>query len=191
MDALKKRIIEEAKIFPGEILVVDGFLNHQIDVDLLSRCGAEWYKMFKDDRVTKIFTIEASGIAIACLTAQHFEIPVVYAKKDRSSHNEDKIYSVKAVSYTHGTSYDIIVPKEYIKADDRILIIDDFLSGGSDLKALITIAEQAGATVVGVGVAVEKTYQGSADRLRRLGYRIESLVKIDSLHDGVIKFSDD
>lgn len=188
MDALKKRIIEDAEILHGDILRVDGFLNHQIDVNLLSQCGIEWYKKFKDEGITKILTIESSGIAISCLTAQHFGVPIVYARKGKGSPIGDNLYYVKAVSYTHGTSYDVIVSKDYINSNDRILIIDDLLSGASDLKALITIAEMAGAVVVGVGVAIEKVYQGGADRLRELGYRIESLAKISSIEDGTIKF---
>ena len=188
MEALKRKILEEAEILPGSILRVDGFLNHQIDIKLLSECGREWYERFKNDGVTKILTIESSGIAVACLTAQHFGLPVVYARKGKGTYIGEELYSVKAVSYTHGKAYDVMVSKDYINSGDKILIIDDFLSGASDLKALITISELAGATVVGAGVAVEKVYQGGGNRLRDLGYRIESLAKISSLDNGKVEF---
>ena len=190
MDSLKKRILENAEILPGSIVKVDGFLNHQIDVKLLEDCGKAWYEVFKDQKVTKILTIESSGIAISCLTAQLFEVPVVYASKEKKTHLNDDIFSAKTVSYTHGKAYDIIVSKRYITPHDRVLIIDDFLSGASDLKALINITEQAGATVVGAGVAIEKIESGGGDRLRELGYRIESLAKIKSLENGTIEFED-
>ncbi|MBQ8302941.1 MAG: xanthine phosphoribosyltransferase [Clostridia bacterium] len=190
MEALKKKILEEADILPGSILRVDGFLNHQIDVNLLSSCGREWYEIFKNNEVTKILTVEASGIAVACLTAQHFGVPVVYARKGKCSQLGDNVYSVKAVSYTHGKSYDVVMSKEYVGENDKILIIDDLLAGASDVKALITIAEQAGATVVGIGIAVEKVYQGGGNLLRELGYRVESLAKISSLDNGKIEFCD-
>ena len=190
MDVLKEIIKNEATVLHGTILRVDGFLNHQIDVNLLSACGREWYEKFKDEKVTKILTVEASGIAVACLTAQHFGVPVVYARKGKCSQLGENVYSVKAVSYTHGKSYDVVVSKEYVGENDRILIIDDLLAGASDVKALITIAEQAGATVVGIGIAVEKVYHGGGNLLRELGYRVESLAKISSLDGDKIVFYD-
>ena len=188
MELLKNKILEDSHVQSGEILRVEGFLNHQIDVKLLSECTKEWYNSFKNDGITKILTIESSGIAVACLTAQHFGVPVVYARKGKCSHIGDNVISVKAVSYTHGKSYDVIVSKEYISEDDNILIIDDLLAGASDIKALITICEGAGAKVAGIGVAIEKAYKGGGDRLRELGYRLESLVKIKSLKDNIIEF---
>lgn len=190
MELLKKKILEESHVQSGEILRVEGFLNHQIDVNLIGECTKEWYNSFKNDGITKILTIEASGIAIACLTAQHFGVPVVYARKGKCLHIGDNVISVKAVSYTHGKSYDVSVSKDYISKDDKILIIDDLLAGASDIKALITICEGAGAKVAGIGVAIEKAYKGGGDRLRELGYRLESLVKIKSLNDNVIEFDE-
>ena len=128
MDALKKKILSDGQILPGDFLRVDGFLNHQIDIELLSECGKTWYECFKDSNVTKILTIESSGIAISCLTAQQFGVPVVYANKEKRSHMGDSIYSAKTVSYTQGKAYDIIVSRQYIAPHDRVLIIDDFLS---------------------------------------------------------------
>lgn len=191
MEDLKKKILEEGSVLCGDILRVDGFLNHQIDVNLLTKCGLAWYEMFKNEGITKILTIESSGIAVACLTAQHFGVPVVYARKNKGTYIGDDLYRSKAVSYTHGKGYDVVVSKEYVNSHDRILIIDDLLSGASDLKALISITEQAGAIVVGAGVAVEKVFHGGGDRLRSLGYRVESLAKIASLDNGEIRFCED
>ena len=187
MELLKNRILSDGRVLPGDVLKVDSFLNHQIDVELISACGAEWYKLYKDAGVTKILTIEASGIGIACLAAQHFGVPVVFAKKSRSSNIGNDFYSTKVVSYTHGQAYDVIVSKKYVNEGDRILIIDDFLANGSALKALISLAEQGGAEVVGAGIAIEKVYQNGGNEVRAMGYRIESLAMISSMsyEDGV------
>lgn len=190
MEMLKKKILEESEILPGSVLRVDSFLNHQVDVELVRACGEEWYKLFKDEDVTKILTIESSGIGIACLTAQFFGVPVVYAKKSRSATIGNDFYSKKVVSYTHGQSYEIIVSKKFIKPDDRILIIDDFVANGSALKVLINLAEKGGATVVGAGVAIEKLDKDGGKLLRELGYRVESLAKIKSLDNGKIEFEE-
>ena len=159
MKALKEKIINEGTILPGGILRVDSFLNHQIDVKLVSDCGKAWYEMFKDEGVTKILTIESAGIGIAALTAQYFGVPVLYAKKTRSAAIGTEYLSTKVVSYTHGQVYDVIVGKNYITPEDKVLIVDDFLSGGSALKVLINLTEMAGAKVVGAGIVIEKAYQ--------------------------------
>lgn len=187
MKALKEKIINEGTILPGGILRVDSFLNHQIDVKLVSDCGKAWYEMFKDEGVTKILTIESAGIGIAALTAQYFGVPVLYAKKTRSAAIGAEYLSTKVVSYTHGQVYDVIVGKNYITPEDKVLIVDDFLSGGSALKVLINLTEMAGAKVVGAGIVIEKAYQDGGKNLRELGYRIESLAKIESmsLADGI------
>jgi len=181
MKTLEDRIIEQGEVLPGNVLKVDSFLNHQIDVQLINDCGKEWYELFRNEGVTKILTIESSGIGIACITAQYFGVPVVYAKKTRSSITSGEFYSTKVVSYTHGQSYEVLISKKYISKNDRILLIDDFLAHGSALKVLINLAEMGGATVVGAGIAIEKSYLNGGKNLRELGYRIESLAKIESM----------
>lgn len=190
MELLKKKILKDAEILPGALIKVDSFLNHQIDVDLASKCGKEWYERFKSDGVTKILTIESSGIGLACLAAQYFNVPVVYAKKTKTATIGKEYYSTKVVSYTHGQAYEVLVSKKYINSSDRILLIDDFLANGSALKVLIHLAEMGGATVVGAGVAIEKSYQNGGRDLRNLGYRIESLAKIKEVTDDCIILED-
>ena len=187
MELLKEKIINDGEVLPGDVLRVDSFLNHRIDVELISKLGEEWYRLFKDEGVTKILTIESAGIGLACIAAQYFKVPVVYAKKTRSSTVGKDFYSTRVVSYTHGQSYEVLVSKKYISPDDRILLIDDFLAHGSALKVLINLAEMAGATVVGAGVAIEKAYQNGGKDLRSLGYRVEALARIESMSqaDGV------
>ena len=188
MELLKNKIKDCAKVLPGDMLKVDGFLNHQIDVKFVCELGKEWYERFKDCGVTKILTIESAGIGIACLAAQYFGVPVVYAKKNKTLPHPEEVYSTKVVSYTHGQVYDISVLKEHIRPDDRILLIDDFVSNGSALKVLICLAEMGGAHVVGAGVAIEKIYCKGGNDIRELGYRLESLVKIASMdpENGVV-----
>ena len=181
MQELKEKIIKEGIVLPGSVLRVDSFLNHQVDVDLVSKCGKRWYELFKDAGITKILTIESAGIGIAALTAMHFGVPVVYAKKTRSATTGDDYYSTKVVSYTHGQVFDVIVSKKFISENDRILLIDDFLANGSALKVLINLAEMGGATVVGAGIVIEKAYQSGGEEIRSLGYRIESLARIASM----------
>lgn len=191
MEILKQRIINDARILPGDVLKVDSFLNHQIDISLIGECAKEWYKRFRDEGVTKILTIESAGIALASITAQLFGVPVVYAKKSRGAMTKDEFYTTKVVSYTHGQVYDVILSKKYIRPDDNILIIDDFLANGSAIKVLIHLAEMGGAKVVGAGVAIEKSYQRGGKDIRDLGYRIESLAKITSMDtDNGIEFDD-
>ena len=188
MELLKKKIVNDGEVLPGDVLRVDSFLNHRIDVELISKLGEEWYKLFGNEGVTKILTIESAGIGLACITAQYFKVPVVYAKKTRSSSIGKDFYSTRVVSYTHGQSYEVLISKKYIDKNDRILLIDDFLAHGSALKVLINLAEMAGATVVGAGVAIEKAYQNGGADLRSLGYRVEALARIKSMSqtEGVV-----
>ena len=190
MKLLEERILKDGKVFPGDVIKVDSFLNHQIDTELVSLCGEEWYKLFKADGVTKILTIDGSGIGIACLVARHFNVPVLFAKKSGSAHKvSDEFYSTNVVSFTHGHEYNVVVKKEFLKEDDRILIIDDFLANGTAMKALISLSKIAGATVVGCGAAIEKVYQGGGNEIRRMGYKVESLARISSMRDdGKIEF---
>ena len=181
MKLLQDKILKDGRILPGDVLKVDSFLNHQIDIELVDKCGLEWYNAFKDMGITKILTIEASGIGIACLAARHFNVPVVFAKKCRGSGMSSNVFSTRVISYTHGQSYDVLVSKRYLSADDKVLILDDFLANGSALKALINIANQAGATIVGLGAAIEKVYQKGGSSIREMVYRVDSLAKIKSM----------
>ena len=192
MKALECKIRECGTVAPGNVLKVNSFLNHQLDVAFLCEMGKEFYRLYKEEGVNKILTIEASGIGIACLTAQYFGCNVVFAKKSKSSNISNDLYTAKSYSYTHGTSNDVIVSKIFLNPGDRVLIIDDFLAHGSALLALIDIVEQAGATVVGAGIAIEKAYQDGGKIVREKGYRVESLAKVVSMsvEEGV-KFAPD
>lgn len=191
MKLLEDRIINDGTVLSEEVLKVDSFLNHQLDISLLENLADEWYSLFKDSGVTKILTIESSGIALAALTARKFGVPVVFAKKSKTSNIGDEVYSSKVVSYTRGQAYEVVISKKYVSENDRVLLIDDFLARGSALKVLINLAERGGATVVGAGIAVEKAFQNGGNDIRALGYRIESLAKIKSMRkDGTIEFED-
>lgn len=184
MELLEQRIIKDGVVKKGNVLKVDSFLNHQIDIELYSEIGAEFARLYKDCDVTKILTIEASGIGIACVTAQSFNnVPVVFAKKNKTTNISDDVYSSKVVSFTHGREYEIVVSKSYIKPEDRILIIDDFLANGKALEGLIKIINQAGATVVGAGIVIEKGFQPGGENLRKQGVRVESLAIVESMND--------
>ena len=191
MKLLEERILKDGKIKPGNVLKVDGFINHQIDVPFVSELGREFYRRFKDDNVTKILTIEASGIGIACLTAEHFGVPVVFAKKSRTSNISKDVYTARVDSFTHGTTCDIIVSKEYLTPSDRVLIIDDFLALGNALVGLREITLASGATLIGAGILIEKSFQTGGRMLREQGMRIESLAKIASMTDTGITFAED
>lgn len=192
MKLLEERIKKDGLALSDEVLKVDSFLNHQLDVELLEELAKEWYSRFKDSNVTKILTIESSGIALAAFTARYFKVPVVFAKKSKSSNMGNDFYSSRVVSYTRGQSYEVLVSKSYISKNDKILLIDDFLARGSALKVLINIAERAGAEIVGAGIAIEKAYQNGGDDIRALGYRIESLARIKKMSkDGLIEFYKD
>jgi xanthine phosphoribosyltransferase len=190
MKLLEDRIIKDGKVFPGDVIKVDSFLNHQIDTELISLCGEEWYSIFKDEGITKILTIDGSGIGIACLVARHFNVPVLFAKKSSDANKvSDEFYATKVVSFTHGHEYNVVVKKEFLRADDKVLIIDDFLANGTAMKALISLCKIAGATVAGCGAAIEKVYQGGGNAIRRMGYKVESLARISSMRDdGKIEF---
>ncbi len=188
MKLLEERILKDGKIFPGNVLKVDSFLNHLIDVDLLNKMGEEIYRLFKDCGVTKILTIEASGIAIAILTAQFFNCSVLFAKKSKTSNLSADVYITSVKSYTHNATYRVQVAKSYLKKEDKVLIIDDFLANGEAMRGLIDLIEQAGATLVGCVAAVEKGFQKGGDDLRAKGVRVESLAIVDSMEDGKIVF---
>ena len=191
MKMLEERILRDGKIKPGNVLKVDGFINHNIDVPFVYELGREFYDRFKDDRVTKILTIEASGIGIACLTALHFGVPVVFAKKSRTSNISKDVYTARVDSFTHGTTCDIIVSKEYLTPSDRVLIIDDFLALGNALVGLREITLASGATLIGAGILIEKSFQSGGKMLREQGMRIESLAKIASMTDTGVTFAED
>lgn len=183
MELLKERIRKEGKIKEGNVLKVDGFLNHQMDVELFSEIGKEFERRFAKDRVNKILTIEASGIGIACVTAQSFHVPVVFAKKTQTKNIAGDVYTTKVQSYTHGRTYDIIVAKEFLGKGDRVLLIDDFLANGKALEGLIALVEEAGAELAGAGIVIEKGFQAGGDMLRRKGIRVESLAIVESMDE--------
>lgn len=189
MELLEQRILRDGKIKPGGILKVDSFLNHQIDPALLYEMALELKRLYGDVGVNKIFTIEASGIALACMVGFVFSCPLVFAKKSKSRNISDDVYSVEVESFTHGNTNTVVVSREYLNEGDRILIVDDFLATGAALVGLKALAEQAGSSVVGAGIAIEKAFQGGGDLLRSQGLRIESLAKIASMgDDGSIEF---
>jgi len=181
MQLLKERILKDGIVKPGNILKVDSFLNHQMDTDLFNEMGKEFKRLFADKPINKILTIEASGIGIACIVAQHFHVPVVFAKKSQSINIDGDVYSTKIESFTHKKVYDVIVSKKYIGKDDHILLIDDFLANGCALEGLINLVQSAGATVEGIGIAVEKGFQEGGKRIREKGVQLESLAIVDAM----------
>ena len=181
MQLLKDRILTDGVVKEGNILKVDSFLNHQMDIDLINEIGKEFKKRFDHCPITKILTIEASGIGIACVAAQHFHVPVVFAKKSQSVNIDGEVYSTKIESFTHKRVYDVIVSKKFLHPEDHILIIDDFLANGCALEGLIDIVNKAGASVEGVGIAVEKGFQKGGDLIREKGVRVESLAIVESM----------
>ena len=187
MEILKQRILKDGKVKEGNVLKVDSFLNHQMDVKLFQEMGKEFLRLFGDCGVTKILTIEASGIGIACVAAQFFDCPVIFAKKNKTKNIAGDVYTSKVESFTHGKVYDIIVSKQFLLPEDRVLIIDDFLANGSALQGLIKLVRDAGATLVGAGIAVEKAFQPGGDLIRGMGVHVESLARIKSMsvEDGV------
>ena len=187
MKLLCERIRRDGRVLPGNVLKVDSFVNHQIDVRLFRAMGEEFYRKYCGCGVNKILTIEASGIGVACFTAQFFDVPVVFAKKSRSSNIPDEVYAAPVHSYTHGNDYNATVAKRFLTPDDLILIIDDFLANGSAMRGLRSLCEQAGSTVVGAGIGIEKSFQPGGRELRAEGLRIESLAVIDAMtEDGVV-----
>ena len=183
MKLLEERIRKDGTVKAGNVLKVDSFLNHQMDIDLFNEMGKEWSRLFADRKITKILTVEASGIGIACVAAQHFHVPVVFAKKSQSVNIDGEVYSTKIESFTHKRVYDVIVSKKFLHPEDHILIIDDFLANGCALEGLIDIVNKAGASVEGVGIAVEKGFQKGGDLIRSKGIRVESLAIVESMDD--------
>ena len=181
MELLEQRIREEGVVKPGGVLKVDAFLNHQMDVTLFSAMGAEWKRLFADAPINKILTIEASGIGIACVAAQHFGVPVVFAKKAKSVNIDGDVWVTKIESFTHKRVYDVMVSKKYLGPQDHVLIIDDFLANGCALQGLLSLVQAAGATVVGVGIAVEKGFQRGGALIRAQGVRVESLAVVEAM----------
>ena len=183
MKLLEERIRKDGTVKAGNVLKVDSFLNHQMDIDLFNEMGKEWARLFADHKITKILTVEASGIGIACVAAQHFHVPVVFAKKSQSVNIDGEVYSTKIESFTHKRVYDVIVSKKFLHPEDHILIIDDFLANGCALEGLIDIVNKAGASVEGIGIAVEKGFQKGGDLIRSKGIRVESLAIVESMDD--------
>lgn len=188
MKLLEDRILKDGHIGADNVLKVDSFLNHQIDVNFVCELCKEFYRLFKDENITKILTIEASGIGIACLAAQYFGVPVVFAKKTKTINIYSDTYNATVHSYTHKKDYDIVVSKEFLNKEDNVLIIDDFLAKGSALTALLMLIEKAGAKTAGAGIVIEKAYQGGGNLVRDMGIRVESLAKIKSISkkDGIV-----
>ena len=192
MNFLEERIVKDGIVKEGNILKVDSFLNHQLDVDLFDRMGIEWAERFEGVEINKILTIEASGIGIACVVARHFGVPVVFAKKSKSVNLDGEMYTAEVESFTHKNKNIVIVSKKFLNKDDKVLIIDDFLANGCALQGLISIINQAGASVSGIGIAIEKGFQNGGQIIRNMGYRLESLAIVDSMDasTGEIKFRD-
>ena len=188
MELLEQRILADGKLLPGGILKVDNFLNHQMDPMLLLAMAKEWKRLFDGEDVNKILTIEASGIAMAILAGLEFQCPVVFAKKSKTKNISDNLYQTEVPSFTHGNTNTVVVSKAYLGSEDRVLLIDDFLATGAALIGLKDLVEQAGATLVGAGAAIEKRFQGGGDALRAQGVRVESLARIVEMNDAEIKF---
>ena len=183
MELLKQRIRQDGVVRGTDVLKVDSFLNHQMDVALFEEIGREFQRRFADCGVNKILTIEASGIGIACVTAQFFHCPVIFAKKSQTKNIAGEVYTTKVESFTHGRIYDVIVAKQFLGPKDRVLIIDDFLANGAALEGLIDLVDQAGASLVGAGIVIEKAFQPGGDRIRARGVRVESLARIKSMSE--------
>ena len=188
MKALEERILKDGQVRPGNILKVDNFLNHQIDIQFMNEIGKEFKRVFAEKNVTKIMTIEASGIAIAAITAQYFNVPVVFAKKAQSINLDGSLYTTKVKSYTHQKTYDVILSKKFLSPDDHVLIVDDFLANGCAVEGLIDIIQTAGATLEGVGIVIEKGFQVGGKELRARGINVRSLAIIESMSDDSLEF---
>lgn len=188
MRLLEERIIKDGIVKEGDVLKVDSFLNHQIDIELYDKIGAEFKRLFSGKNINKILTIEASGIGLACVTAQHFHVPVVFAKKSLSKNLDGEIYLSSVYSYTHQTTYDVLVEKKFLTKNDNILIIDDFLARGKALLGLIEIVRQSGATLIGAGIVIEKGFQEGGTIIRNMGVDVKSLAIIESMEGGKIIF---
>ena len=181
MNFLEERIVKDGVVKEGNILKVDSFLNHQLDVELFDKMGEEWAERFKNEEINKILTIEASGIGIACIVARHFNVPVVFAKKSHSVNLDGEMYTAEVESFTHKNKNQVIVSKKFLNSGDKVLIIDDFLANGCALQGLISIINQAGASVSGIGIAIEKGFQNGGQIIRNMGYHLESLAIVDAM----------
>lgn len=190
MKLLEERIRQDGNVKPGNVLKVDSFLNHQMDVQLFAAIGREFKERFAGEQVNKILTIEASGIGIACVTAQSFGVPVVFAKKTQTKNIAGEVYTTQVESYTHGRVYDIIVSREFLGQGDKVLLIDDFLANGKALEGLARLVEDSGAELVGAGIVIEKGFQPGGEMLRAKGIRVESLAVVESMDEatGEIRF---
>ena len=188
MRLLEERIREDGVVKEGQVLKVDSFINHQMDIELFNEMGKEFKRLFAEKKINKILTIEASGIGIACIVAQHFNVPVVFAKKAKSINLDGDMYATKIESFTHKKVYDVIVSKKFLSEEDRVLIIDDFLANGKALLGLIDIVKQAEAEVIGCSCAIEKGFQKGGDNLRAEGVRVESLAIVESMDNGTVTF---
>lgn len=190
MNFLEERIVKDGIVKEGNVLKVDSFLNHQMDIDLFEEMGAEFKRRFADANITKIVTIESSGIGIACIVARYFNVPVVFAKKSKSINIDGDMYVAEVESFTHKCKNQVIVSKKFLNEDDHVLIIDDFLANGCALQGLISIVSEAGGTVEGIGIAIEKGFQAGGRMIRNLGYRLESLAIVDNMdaENGTIEF---
>ena len=183
MELLKERIRKDGKVRGTDVLKVDSFLNHQMDIDLFEEIGKEFARRYEGENINKILTIEASGIGIACIVARYFHVPVVFAKKNQTKNIAGDVYTSKVESFTHGRVYDIIVSKDYLGPNDRVLIIDDFLANGAALMGLSQLVKDSGATLVGCGIVIEKGFQPGGKMLRDKGVRVESLAIVDSMSE--------
>lgn len=192
MNFLEERILKDGIVKEGNVLKVDSFLNHQMDVRLFDQIGEEFKRRFAEEKINKILTIEASGIGIACIVARHFDVPVIFAKKSKSINIEGDVYVAEVESFTHKCKNQVIVSKKFLAPEDRVLIIDDFLANGCALQGLISIVKSAGAEVSGIGIAIEKGFQPGGQVIRNLGYHLESLAIVDNMDytTGEIKFRD-
>ena len=190
MNFLEERILKDGIIKEGNVLKVDSFLNHQMDIDLFNEIGREFKKRFEGKEINKILTIEASGIGIACIAAQHFHVPVVFAKKSQSINLEGEMYVAEVESFTHKCKNNVIVAKKFLNPEDKVLIIDDFLANGCALQGLIQIVQSAGASVEGIGIVIEKGFQSGGRIIRNLGFQLESLAIIEKMdvEDGSVVF---
>lgn len=190
MNFLEERIAKDGIVRAGNVLKVDSFLNHQLDVDLLDKMGEEFFRRFAHKNINKILTIEASGIAIACAVARYFKVPVVFAKKSKSINLDADLYVAEVESFTHKMKNQVVVSKKFLNANDCVLIIDDFLANGCALQGLISIVKSAGAQVEGIGIAIEKGFQMGGRTIRNLGYQLESLAIVDGMNDvdGTVTF---
>lgn len=190
MNVLEERIIKDGIVKEGNVLKVDSFLNHQMDIELFNQMGKEFKRRFEGKKINKVLTIEASGIGIACIVAQHFQAPVVFAKKAKSINLEGEMYVAEVESFTHKCKNQIIVSQKFLGPEDHVLIIDDFLANGCALQGLIQIVQAAGGTVEGIGIAIEKGFQPGGKMIRNLGYQLESLAIVDDMdwQTGTIKF---